>query len=118
MWADRQVVKARRKIAEEWLAKLEEKTKKSELEEEVPEWQSTQARNNFEKARRLLREKEELKRAIKRRCKKEVAKIEKIEGQLQELQQQAAVEDSSAVQGTEVVAAMCERSESLKEEVE
>ena len=64
MWADRQVAKAKTKFAEEWLAKLEEKTKKSELKEEVPEWQSTQARNDFERARRLLEEKKNIQKKI------------------------------------------------------
>ena len=117
MWAGRQMAKTKEKFAKEWLVELEEKAKKSELKQEISEWRSTEARNNFEKARSLLREQEELEKTIKRRSKKEVEKIVKIEEQLQELRQRAAVEDSSAVQGAEVVAAVCERSELLKEEV-
>ena len=55
MWAHRQVNKAKTKFAEQWLNQLEEKAKKSELEEKVSEWRSTEARNDCERAKRLLK---------------------------------------------------------------
>ena len=93
---------------------MKEKAEKSEVAEQTGEWRSTRARNDYERARRLLEEKEELRKTIKRRFKKEIGKIEKINDELQELQVQA--EASSAELKTEVVAAVHERSD-LTEEV-
>ena len=114
IWASRQVAKTKTKFAEKWLEQLKEKAEKSEVAAQTAEWRSTRARNDYERAGRLLEEKEELRKTIKRRFKKEIGKIEKINDELQELQVQA--EASSAELKTEVVAAVHERSD-LTEEV-
>ena len=115
MWAGRQIDKFKKKFAEEWLAKLEEKAKKSELKEEVSGWKSTQARNAFEKARRLLEEKTKIQKMIKRRFREEVKRIEKIDEELRELR--GAVEGSNAGQAVQQVAAVGMRGELLEEKV-
>jgi len=90
MWAQRQVKKTKKKVVEQWLEQLEEKARISEVAKRSGGWSSTAERNQQNRARRLLEEKEALMKQVKRRFKKEVEKIEWIDKELQGLRQQAA----------------------------
>ena len=94
MWARRQVEKTKQKFARQGLEEMEEKAKQSEVDRVTGQWDCTVARNRFEEARRLQAKREELWRKIRKKCGEEVKHFEKIDEQLQRLQQQATEEQS------------------------
>ena len=114
MWARRQIDKTKKKFAESWLDELEAKVKVSEVDKETAGWTSTAARNDFEKAKRLLEDKEKIQKKIRRRFKGEVERIEKIDEELQKLRAAAEAESSSEAQ---VVAAVRESSGIFEEKI-
>ena len=103
MWARRQIDRTKKRFAKSWLEELEAKAKVSEVDKETAGWTSTAARNDFEKAKRLLEDKEKIQKKIRRRFKGEVERIEKIDEELQKLRAAAEAESSSEAQ---VVAAV------------
>ena len=115
-WARRQADKIKERLATSWWQELEEKAKQSEIGKTTGDWDKTAARRDFDRARRLQAEQEELRAAVKQRCKQEMERIGDLDKELQGLRQQAASSNAGQeVQVVQVAAAVREAEVSFEE---